>query len=987
MSGKTSIMKMPEFVVLFKPLVIGFLLAEVWIVACSIGSLYAVKIAASDSCIRLIGTAFIFLLCTYYFYKREGHKTAIKIIKSLRFDLVSAFCIGIYIHMLIYPTMEHFHLKWFASASSLVPAIILTLLVVVLSPILQHWLAKKSNTVQENYFISDVEIREDADDLFNINEQATNFAQSVMQSRDVFGVDGPWGIGKTSFINLADIVWSTNSNFLVCRFEPLRYASQPDLADRLVRELTSTIQKGVYAPEFRIAANRYSRLIRGKAEVSFFGFKLSLEPSSETVDDLLDGIDEVLKRINRRVIIVIDDLDRLDAKTVNNILFATKRTLKLTQATYVLCYDTEVLAGGQEENSRAREFLEKFVTIKYSLFLDNSKICDFLRGKWKDSVLQYGSTPPDAIKQLSSIFDELADILESDKAAHYLPLVGNMRKVKRFINTIRLMQIEKTNLGRTDFNRCDLINLILLHLNYPGLFRQIYAEETGGNIGSFSTIYNSESKTYENPVSFNAIIQRCKDVSATFLLKQLFDVATEWSNYGGPTESDLASRACFNNNNFRNLENYLKLIVRVVTPEPQATLVLYKDALDKITNGTPIISILTSSDFISKNWELAHERLWIEISNQSYNLPASIVEQAIDTLVDYLPNYPLVSSDDRGLRKTLIYTLLQLLDRAGWGAESKRRDSASVVEIAWRIFGENKYHSKGLLNRLVADKQGTIGWYDLLLFRLECSADRQGQIHSLVSALIRHQDPGAETSGRVDKLAEFEMRIISQKIFGLFKSTYVKPKKNFIADVNLAPDDAFLGSINCQLECSDFSDSVSPQMRIDIAKKILIKRSVVKSLTLYQLSNSLPPSGSGVGCGYYDEDGNADNKGIAKAMNDYMFDVCFNPTVDEQNALHFFDHCLTHLTTPFYTGDAEGGLVASKDSITGGLDAMAMSRFWLQHNDFIRQLVQSASDREVYTSNYSVKYADIMDKVFSTLDDMANDEPEAEEILARPKPI
>jgi len=231
------------------------------------------------------------------------------------------------------------------------------------------------------------------------------------------------------------------------------------------------------------------------------------------------------------------------------------------------------------------------------------------------------------------------------------------------------------------------------------------------------------------------------------------------------------------------------------------------------------------------------------------------------------------------------------------------------------------------------------------------------------------------------------MRIISQKIFGLFKSTYVKPKKNFIADVNLAPDDAFLGSINCQLECSDFSDSVSPQMRIDIAKKILIKRSVVKSLTLYQLSNSLPPSGSGVGCGYYDEDGNADNKGIAKAMNDYMFDVCFNPTVDEQNALHFFDHCLTHLTTPFYTGDAEGGLVASKDSITGGLDAMAMSRFWLQHNDFIRQLVQSASDREVYTSNYSVKYTDIMDKVFSTLDEMANDEPDAEEILARPKSI
>jgi len=982
-------MKMPEFVVLFKPIVIGFLLAEVWVVACSIGSLYAVKIAASDSRIPLIGTAFIFLLCMYYFYKREGHKTAIKIIKSLRFDLVSAFCIGIYIHMLIYPTMEDFHLRWFASASSLVPAIILTLSVMLLSPLLQHWQAKKSETVQKNYFISDVEISKDTDDLFNIKEQATNFAESVMQSRDVFGVDGPWGIGKTSFINLADIVWSKKSEFLVCRFEPLRYASQPDLADRLVRELTSTIQKGVYAPEFRIAANRYSRLIRGKAEVSFFGFKLSLEPSSETVDDLLDDIDEVLKRINRRVIIVIDDLDRLDAKTVNNILFATKRTLKLTQATYVLCYDTEVLAGGQEENSRAREFLEKFVTIKYSLFLDNSKICDFLRGKWKDSVLQDGSTPPDAIKQLSSIFDELADILESDKAAHYLPLVGNMRKVKRFINTIRLMQIEKTNLGRTDFNRCDLINLILLHLNYPGLFRQIYAEETGGNEGSFSIKYDSKNNKHKNSENFKEIIAPpSKEISSVFLLKQLFDVDTlECFSYGKPDESDLASKACFNNNSFRNLEAYLKLIVRVVTPEPQVTLVLYKEALDKIRNGTPIISILDGSDFTSENWELAHERLWIEILNQSQNLPALMVDQAIDTLVDYLPKYPSVALDERGLRETLIYTLLQLLDRAGWRAESKSRDSAHVVDIAWRIFGEKKYNGKGLLNRLVADKQGTIGWFDLLLFRLECSADRQGQIHNLLTALIRHQNPSAETSGRVEALAAFEMRLISQKIFGLFKSSYITPRKNFINDVNLTHDDAFLGSINCQLECSDFSDSVSQQMQIDISKKILIKRTIVKSLVLYQLSNSLPPLGSGVGCGYYDEEGNSDNKGIAKAMNDYMFDVCFNPTVDEQNALHFFDHCLTHLTTPFYTGDVEGGLVASKDSIAGGLDPMEMGHFWTQHNNLIRQLLQSAQNRQVHTSNYSVTYGEIMDKVFSTLDDMANDEPDAEEILARPKSI
>src|SRR5690606_29493997 len=193
----------------------------------------------------------------------------------------------------------------------------------------------------------------------------------------------------------------------------------------------------------------------------------------------LDDIDEVLRRIGRRVIVVIDDLDRLDSKTVNNVLFATRRTLKLSQATYILCYDTEVLVDN-EEGSRAREFLEKFVTVKLSLFVDSSKLRDFLRQDWKQDGTQFGLVPPDTMIKLGAVLNELAEILDGELAANYLSLVGDLRKVKRFINAILMMQIEKTDLGRTDFNKRDLINLMLLHLHYPGVFRRIYAEETEG---------------------------------------------------------------------------------------------------------------------------------------------------------------------------------------------------------------------------------------------------------------------------------------------------------------------------------------------------------------------------------------------------------------------------------------------------------------------------------------------------------------------------
>nr|WP_316642387.1 hypothetical protein [uncultured Roseateles sp.] len=72
--------------------------------------------------------------------------------------------------------------------------------------------------------------------------------------------------------------------------------------------------------------------------------------------------------------------------------------------------------------------------------------------------------------KLGAVLSELADILGGDLAAKYLPLVGDMRKVKRFINAVLLMQIEKTNLGRTDFNKRDLNYIASYRDDLKGVF-------------------------------------------------------------------------------------------------------------------------------------------------------------------------------------------------------------------------------------------------------------------------------------------------------------------------------------------------------------------------------------------------------------------------------------------------------------------------------------------------------------------------------------
>lgn len=981
MAATKHTMKMPELLVFTKMFVVGLVAAEVCRTTYYLGTAFAPAIADFSLWARAIPVLIGLAVCVVYAVNRDAHVSAVQMGRSLRFDLLIAMCLGAWSNELAMPWLSKFHAALKAADPHWAPVVLLLFCTVLLSPLVQWYWPRRRQTPSQFRFLADEEIGQENDDLLSNETQAKSFAETVLASGVhsglVFGIDGPWGVGKTSFINLAERHWERAADkVIVCRFEPLRYASEPDLADRLIRDLSAVIQNKVFAPEFRPAASRYSRLIKGKADVSFLGFKLSLEPSQETVDELLDDIDEVLRRIGRRVIVVIDDLDRLDANSINNVLFATRRTFNLSQATYVLCYDTEVLAGGKEEGSRAREFLEKFVTVKLSLFVDSSSIRNFLQRDWVRSESQLGSVPSDTMIKLGAVLNELAEILHGKSAAKYLPLIGDLRKVKRFINAIILMQIEKTDLGRTDFNKRDLIHLMLLHLNYPALFRRIYAEETEGRSGTFSIHRKYDESDFKNADGF-ASVKEDQPNSAMFLLEQLFDVGVlELGDARSIEESVFRSRACFNSGGARNLESFLKLIVRCATPEPQETFILYQAAVDRVRKGQSIASVFAEAEFALDKEETTHDQFWRVLINQAHDFTSPTANDAIETLVDYLPSYSSFDNDDRGLRSRSVYSLLRLLDLAGWGRTTGRRRTNSpenVIEIARRIFGEQAFAGRGLLGRLASPERGVLGWNDLMLFRLQCSADRGGQLYNLHTALIVHQDMSAPTSGLVSQLALMGMRTLSQQVFTHFKRTFIDPGRNFIAEALKVPLDAFLGQAFAHLHEQASLDPASEQGDTTIARRVAAARSFAASFVIYQLSNPLPPNGSGVGCGYYDESGAEDGGGISILMNEYVFGVCFNPAVDVNNTLLFFDHCLAHLSSPFHTGRDEEGYVATKSGLPGGLDPKAMGRYWLTHRDHIRGLGLQDSGRCVYTLGYTAFYRDDLDGVYSVLDELAEE--------------
>ncbi|WP_219927887.1 hypothetical protein [Aeromonas sp. HMWF014] len=106
-------------------------------------------------------------------------------------------------------------------------------------------------------------------------------------------------------------------------------------------------------------------------------------------------------------------------------------------------------------------------------------------------------------------------------------------------------------------------------------------------------------------------------------------------------------------------------------------------------------------------------------------------------------------------------------------------------------------------------------------------------------------------------------------------------------------------------------------------------------------------------------------------MNYYVFNICFNPEIDESNIFFFLDHCLSNLSSSFFSGRNEDGYIATRETLSGGLDPIAMGNYWTKYRELIRGLKLNTSERCVFTSNYTAFYRDDLDGVFAVLDELA----------------
>ena len=318
----------------------------------------------------------------------------------------------------------------------------------------------------------------------------------------VVGIEGEWGSGKTSFINLIreNLESFEQRDYLIIEFNPWNFSDQNELItdffESIVDALESEKTLGEKPFEIESAVRRIRRYFPKLLERSNVNFgipgvlDLGLDLKGMTGDPLerqKKEINDLLAKIGKPMVIVIDDIDRLDAQETRLVFKLVRMTANFANTVFLLAYDRgKVGKRINEDGIKGEEFLKKIVQLSFPLprvdqqdlfqilFKELDKAMESLDSKswgWKswedffDPDLDEDNFRPDDLRQRWE--DLFGSCLKK--------LFPTVRDIRRYINGLRL---DLEIIGKEEVNPVDFLGIEAIRIFAPDVYFAM-ADEKG----------------------------------------------------------------------------------------------------------------------------------------------------------------------------------------------------------------------------------------------------------------------------------------------------------------------------------------------------------------------------------------------------------------------------------------------------------------------------------------------------------------------------
>lgn len=358
---------------------------------------------------------------------------------------------------------------------------------------------------------SDRPIEDASHDDFQRNPFALRIAKILIERKSpesiVVGLYGKWGEGKSSVINLIKEKLNASSDKVIFTvFNPWRFPNEEQLVKYFFTQLAQEIEKATPPPPsnpqqndnwFQKAVNwsddKTTKSLQTRGETIAELFSTYTKPFTGLVNVDLSGVveshlpdlEKLRERIEakitasgKRIVVIIDDVDRLEKKQVQAIFRLVKLTADFQQTSYLLAFDDVMVAraigemfesGDEGETKSAAEragqnFLEKIIQVP--LRLPRARPDDLLLFCWSRLQEALNET---GITLSESEQGRLGDAMRSG----VLPRLTTPRLAVRYANALQF----GLPLLQGEVNPVDQILVEAMHIFYPQLHQYVATHE------------------------------------------------------------------------------------------------------------------------------------------------------------------------------------------------------------------------------------------------------------------------------------------------------------------------------------------------------------------------------------------------------------------------------------------------------------------------------------------------------------------------------
>lgn len=280
----------------------------------------------------------------------------------------------------------------------------------------------------ENYplylsYISDSPVNNFDNDNFNYKPIAENVASSILQINAQFGyvisITGKWGSGKSSFIFYVERYLKNKktelNDIVVFKFDPWIFSGHQDIIDQFFKQLqaqaeVAEIKSGISEDTINVLDIffEYGSLLKAiptlEGQCAGWGFHLLhmitsyYNKTKSPVKSLLElkvKLTEKIKTLQQKIVIFIDDIDRLTPEEIRELFRAIKAIGDFPNIVYILAYDEEIVTSvldadyscQTKNSSQNSEFGKKYLEKIVSFSIPLPVISEFQLEKYVDDVI------------------------------------------------------------------------------------------------------------------------------------------------------------------------------------------------------------------------------------------------------------------------------------------------------------------------------------------------------------------------------------------------------------------------------------------------------------------------------------------------------------------------------------------------------------------------------------------------------------------------